>query len=611
MQDDQMIPFVDPNKIASEIVTKQAETVVKLGKDLVNRASIKLISRFRRTYKTYLSCIAAKYSKSKSFLIRDEPTSLKDFYVPLGLKSARTRFEAAYYDDLQRVAPLAIITGAAGCGKSILMKYLLLDAMRTGDRIPVFIELRKVNGGRSPSLRGAIAHSLSINHLKVDEEFVEAALQSGYFSLFLDGFDEVDHTVRVELAEEIMELARRHDRNVLVVSSRPDTQLGGWEDFRVFEIEPLTKKQAVRLIQLLPFESEVKEKFVEDLRGHLFDDHRSFLSNPLLLSIMLLTYGQYAEIPTKLSVFYEQAYETLFQKHDAYKGAFKRKRKTTLDISDFARVFAAFAIQTYDTRVLQFSRSEAVEIARRCRRISGLKYDSTDFVEDALQAVCLLLEDGVSLTFSHRSFQDFFAAKFIVSTTRSRQRRLISRYSKNFYRDTLLPLLFELSPHLVETHFILPTLESERKRIGLKRDVGKTHYRRWIKPIIAQLGIDSDGSINGLTFDDEHGVFLLEFQRFVLGKLGASVGCEHIPPSARLSRKLTSELIAQSEPDEYRGHIVDIRTCEQSTHIVDELYSSGGWLSAGPLRVLFSIEKAIRARHAEYKDSLDDILRME
>ena len=67
--------------------------------------------------------------------------------------------------------------------------------------------------------------------------------------------------------------------------------------------------------------------------------HESFASNPLLLNIMLLTYDNYADIPEKLHLFYSNAFETLYIKHDATKGGYKREFKTKLSSDDFKRVF--------------------------------------------------------------------------------------------------------------------------------------------------------------------------------------------------------------------------------------------------------------------------------
>ena len=62
-----------------------------------------------------------------------------------------------------------------------------------------------------------------------------------------------------------------------------------------------------------------QQKFIDNVKKHLYDKHKSFLSNPLLTTMMLLTFDQFAEIPEKMFLFYEQAFDTLFLKHDATK----------------------------------------------------------------------------------------------------------------------------------------------------------------------------------------------------------------------------------------------------------------------------------------------------
>lgn len=170
---------------------------------------------------------------------------------------------------------------------------------------------------------------------------------------------------------------------------------------------------ATELVRRLPEDEELKEKFISDLHKDLFNRHKSFLSNPLLLSIMLLTYGISADIPKKLSIFYNQAYEALFQRHDAIKGGFQRDRHCDLDIQDFSRVFSAFCILTLDKRLFQFSRSDAISYLDKAKDLVNITVNSEDFLEDLLQSICFLVEDGLLLVFAHRSFQEYFSAKFI------------------------------------------------------------------------------------------------------------------------------------------------------------------------------------------------------
>ncbi len=243
-----------------------------------------------------------------------------------------------------------------------------------------------------------------------------------------------------------------------MVSSRPDDIFGGWQDFSSLNINPLNIEEACELVDKLPYDEELKSKFLNDLRNNLFQRHESFLSNPLLLSIMLLTYGQSADIPKKLSIFYNQAYETLFNRHDALKAGFQRDRLCDLDILDFSRIFAAFCVQTYDRRLFQFSRSDALTFLEKAKKAVTIEVDSENYLDDSLQSVCLLVEDGLLLVFAHRSFQEYFVARFINAATPKIQRRLIDRFYDNMRRDSVIYLLYELNQDLVERELLIPKL---------------------------------------------------------------------------------------------------------------------------------------------------------
>lgn len=100
------------------------------------------------------------------------------------------------------------------------------------------------------------------------------------------------------------------DTNILI-TSRPDDIFSSWEEFQILTIAPFTKEKSIGLIEKIDYDETVKNKFIAHLNKDLFKKHESFLSNPLLITIMLLTYDQLAEIPNKLHIFYEQAFDTL------------------------------------------------------------------------------------------------------------------------------------------------------------------------------------------------------------------------------------------------------------------------------------------------------------
>lgn len=88
------------------------------------------------------------------------------------------------------------------------------------------------------------------------------------------------------------------------------------------------------MIKKIDFDETVKEVFCKELDARLYDSYRSFASNPLLLNIMLLTFQKHAVIPERLNDFYEEAFVTLFNAHDATKDAYVRDIRCGLDVKN-------------------------------------------------------------------------------------------------------------------------------------------------------------------------------------------------------------------------------------------------------------------------------------
>ncbi len=80
-----------------------------------------------------------------------------------------------------------------------------------------------------------------------------------------------------------------------------------------------------------------------------------YFENPLLLSIMLITYQDSALIPVQLHNFYSSAFDALFFRHDATKAGFRRPTKTEMDI-DVGRRIKSNAGSTIRTATTEISR---------------------------------------------------------------------------------------------------------------------------------------------------------------------------------------------------------------------------------------------------------------
>ena len=586
-------------KIAADFVARNFTKIVEFGTSVLNGAKSELELRLRTAYSTYLKNAGERYGRAKSFFIRSVPTDIYTFYVPMRVTSGKTVLPRVVLDDIVSLTRRAVVTASAGAGKSLLLRHLFLDALRSSERIPVFVELRSIERS-DQKIFDAIKENLVTLGFDLGDRYIEKGFELGHFVVFLDGFDEVKSEIRISLSRQIVQLSQNAPHCVIIVSSRHDDVFSGWDDFREFGVSPLAVEEACELVEKLPFDAELKEKFIADLRGFLFKKHESFLSNPLLLSIMLLTYGESADIPTKLSLFYNQAYEALFQRHDALKGGFQRDRRTSLDIQDFARVFGAFCLQTYDDRRFRFSRSEALEYVRKAKTYVGLDVEDADYLEDCLQAVCLLMEDGLSVVFSHRSFQEYFVAQYIRGADPRVQRELLNRFIPSIQLDNVYGLLYEMNSGIVERELLVPMLTKIFDDLGVRRSVGITHFTRFLKANFSEVRFSSAGEV--FLHKPRHGqdvpivgVLVFAYNRCVADKDKKFDGAKW---------KEFGERYSASGAAKYNLSKLSI-----NSPFIKELAELGGLFSVRGLEVVLRMSRDLERRHARVRDSLDRLLK--
>jgi uncharacterized protein (DUF433 family) len=440
----------DPNKIASEVFTSIIRETASSIKNYVKSPISKLIEAFKFSMEEYIKITLKKCSSIRTFLNRDEPVDIMQVYVQTTFKSGDNLYaDEELIDNLPSVNQIVIL-GSAGCGKSMFMKYFFVRLCeRPGRRVPLFIELRHLTGVHSKDLIAFMFHSVVVPGGVATEEQFKKGLESGLFTIILDGFDEVDFDERKTIEKEILSLRDRFPGLPIIVSSREDERFMSWGNFHLFHVMPLGKDQVIILIGKSKYDEDVKKKFVKALKDELFEKHQSFLSNPLLAIMMLITFKEIAHIPDKLHIFYDQAFDALFFKHDASKeAAFRRKSHTGLPIDEFKRILSCFSIATYIKERFSFVESQIKEDIIKASEIAKVTIDPGRYLNDLLESVCILQRDGIQIVFTHRSFQEYFAAVFIdkCSTAVDKMLDVLCRRTN----DIVLQLVFDMNRSRIE-----------------------------------------------------------------------------------------------------------------------------------------------------------------
>lgn len=589
---------MDEGKFVADFLAKHIKDIWSLGESVFGKLDESVQIKLKTAYKEYLLNSQLKYSKAKSFFIRNQSVDLYSYYVPTGIKCSKFELQSPNFKEITNHSKCSIILGTGGCGKSVLMRHLFLDCIKDNIYVPILIELRDLNT-ELMDLNKLIFQQLDSLGFNVNGDYVEKAKKAGHFCFFLDGYDEVNYQLRDKIVKAVKSLSTKYKSCPIIMSSRPDDVFNGIEEFSIFRLQPLNVITAVSLVEKLPFDKEVKSKFIIDLKSQLFNKHQSFLSNPLLLSIMLLTYGENAEIPSKLSIFYNQAFEALFQRHDANKGGYSRKRLTELDIQEFSRVFALFSLQTYEKRRFKMPRIECLNFIVKARDFYKHHFTAENYLQDLLSAACLMIEDGLEISFSHRSFQEYFVAVYISNAAPEVQEKLINRYAKNISSDDVINLLLELNPELVERILIVPKLEDMFTKIGVKNKVGVSHSAKYLKLVYTKLTVGEDDIIAYNSNKDK------TRYNYILN-MAISISNSYTFPDDEYfnyqSKSIFDKYVLAGE-DEF-----ELEELSYKSPILREVIEGEGAFSLSYLQAGFRAYKELKKRHLNVSEDLDEVL---
>jgi putative protein kinase ArgK-like GTPase of G3E family len=168
----------------------------KIGKYFQDKKERNKID-YGNAFEIYLSRAFNKYSRARTLLWRNESRYIEDFYQNMNLelshKIIRTNSIESLLKDIKeqkRDEHFLIISGSGGVGKSTLLKHLFIDAIKTTNYIPIFIELRDISGS-TYDLETFVYQCLYNLGCKIKSCNFFYALEGGCFIFLFDGFDEV------------------------------------------------------------------------------------------------------------------------------------------------------------------------------------------------------------------------------------------------------------------------------------------------------------------------------------------------------------------------------------------------------------------------------------
>lgn len=465
-------------------LTTGVSTIVNKGLSFIPEAARKISEKIgegkivnKEAYGNYLKRLIQKHGYVKTLLYKNEPKNIEDFFVIPTIREGNLVFSAKeLIDSIDSRPSCLLMEGSGGLGKSTVLRYFLIQIAKKGEYIPVYVELRKLNDAERgfPAL---IKHSLDLfnDRVFVDDDSYQKALSTGNMLFLLDGFDEIMDEKREGSLRDINEFMDLHYGNKFILTCRDGIPPELFQRFSLIKLCPLGKDQIEKFIKRAPFDSEsAKKKFLRLLNVRLMSEYSDFVSNPLLLSMMLITYEQEGEIPQRNGCsFFEKAFDALYNRHDFVKDGFKRVFHSKMPREQFEEIFSRFCLKSYARELFEFGEADIRKLLREVSRNLQISIDIDAYIKDLVESVCMLIIDDGKYSFSHRSFQEYFAARAIEPEDDTTQclvcADLLDKLKHRIDTDDMFPMLKSLSGVRYEKNVITPILkEFNIEKITLK-----------------------------------------------------------------------------------------------------------------------------------------------
>jgi len=336
-----------------------------------------------------------------------------DDLYSLWSKTVKTR----NIQDLFKESNFITIIGTAGSGKSTLTKHLLINSIETEFKIPIKIELRYLNTYQKNLIDYIEEKIFKLNKIATSNRIIDKLLSKGLFVIIFDGYDEIDIEKKEEINQNIEDISKLYSQNYYLLTSRPYSNAESLTSFSTYYINSLNSNQIEQFIRKQLHETRIDfaNNIIENIKNEENRPFKSFLSNPLLLSMFILTYQTYTNIPPLKSTFYWQVFETLYSFHDSVeKSSFERKKVSGLTKEEFVMLLEIFSYITMIENKLVYDKQYLYKKLNYIKsKKNKLSFDNDKLLDDLKSAICILVEDGLEYTFPHKSLQEYFAALFI------------------------------------------------------------------------------------------------------------------------------------------------------------------------------------------------------
>ncbi|TMM42009.1 leucine-rich repeat domain-containing protein [Colwellia ponticola] len=391
-----------------------------------------------------------------------------------------------------------VILGEAGQGKTTLLQWLTVQCGRRSfgsdqadfnKKVPVLIQLRSIlNESCLPDELDFYAFMTEgIEIEKTHTEWIGNILENKLAIIMIDGFDEVPKERRQEVLDWIEILCERYNGNQFILTSRPsayeNTSLEHL-DFNVIQLQTMDRKAQSDFVEhwhhaiALEYDKTKPDalhqqavSLLEKLRQQKV--LRNLAQNPLLCGVLcMLHHDRNGYLPKDRTDLYESTCRLFLDSRDREKKVIETDKFTLLDLRNKESLLSDIAFWMTNNGKTSISpdilkqrlKSKSKDMPELWRYISAEELELF-----FLERSGLLVQVGLNeIQFTHRTFQEFYTAKYIISENDT---ECLSKNAGNDYWNGTIQLAIGLRTSKIENEKYLTELLSKAKDFESDHDL--------------------------------------------------------------------------------------------------------------------------------------------
>lgn len=361
-----------------------------------------------------------------------------------------------------------IVLGKPGAGKTTFLKYILLqtlDNKLAHKYLPIFIGLKDWSDSNK-SLIDFVVDQFNNFGLPDRVNFIKKILMTGKCLILLDGLDELSGNITIEYAiSQIINFIDQYNENRFVISCRIAAYNYCFQNFTDIEIADFTDNQIQEFVNNWFKENITKAQ----LCWEKIEQNKSIkelATIPLLLTMLCLAFEENMDFPLSKSELYKDALDALLKKWDSSRNIKRGNPYCKLPIQHKERLFSRIAETTFNNNEYFFPKNTLVKyIADYIKNLTdfdehALERDSEEILKSIEAQHGIFVERAKGIySFSHLTFQEYFAAKFIAG--KNTGKFLSSIVEKHLFDDGWREVFIILATMLEEADELLLAMKKE------------------------------------------------------------------------------------------------------------------------------------------------------